>query len=105
MKLAHLFSEMDSTEPTHSGNGEGERHSAARWQPIVGEIQEFDEDEESEWNKRMKVVQRNYRRVEALTYEALRKEGLPFTQGNIDRKFSEIKKELGLITSAHEIEF
>ena len=52
----------------------------------------------------MKIVQENYHKVERLTYEALRKEGLPFTQGNIDRKFREIKKKLELITSAHEIE-
>jgi len=104
-ELAHLFYEIDLTESPHLGNGEVEIHSAARWQPGSRELQELDEDEESEWSKQMKIVQKNYHKVERLTYEALRKEGLPFTQGNIDRKFREIKKELGLITSAHEIEF
>ena len=96
---------MDSQEPTHSENGQ--IHSAANWQPGTMEIQESDgdEDEETEWDKQMKIVQENYHKVERLAYEALRKEGLPFTQGNIDKKFREIKKELGLITSAHEIEF
>ena len=101
-KLAHFFSEMDFQEPTHSGNGQ--IRSAAHWQPGSRELQELDEDEESEWSKQMKIVQRNYWRVRRLTFEALRKEGLPFTQGNIDRKFHEIKKKLELITSAHEIE-
>jgi len=104
-KLSQLFSEMDSMEPTHSENGQ--IRSAAHWQPGTREIQELDgdEDKDSEWDKQMKIVQENYHKVKRLTYEALRKEGLPFTQGNIDRKFQEIKKELGLITSAHEIEF
>jgi len=96
-RLSHYFSELDS-------DGEERMHSAAHWQPGAMESQEFDEDEESEWHKKMNIVQKNYHKVERLTYEALRKERLPFTQGNIDRKFQKIKKKLGLITSAHEID-
>jgi len=94
---------MDSLDKSQ-GDGEGEMHSAAQWQPGNREIQKLDEDEESEWDKQIKIVQKNFHKVQRLTYEALRKERLRFTQGNIDRKFREIKKELELITSAHEIE-